>query len=322
MYPTRTVRCRAGFTLIELLVVIAIIAILIGLLVPAVQQVREAAARTQCQNNLKQLGLAAHNCHDVHKLFPPQYGAFPTANGDFGTVLFLLLPYVEANPLYNRASTSGGTFTSYLGIKFTKNPNTHDVRMSGVEGTVVPLFQCPSDPAVDGTLSSWGWAGASYAGNFRVFGNLPGNTATAPPWTQTGINPAVSPAMAQWQGRPRLTASFGDGTSNTLLFAEKLGQCNPSWGGDMWARWDWLDPWQPTFAAFVTGPNSMFQSNAMPWNSAACNPLVPQSGHAGGVLNVCFADGSGRTLNSSLTGTTWWALCTPRSGDPIGPDLQ
>src|SRR5579884_2313040 len=94
-----------GFTLIELLVVIAIIAILIALLVPAVQKVREAAARTQCENNLKQLALATHNCNDQFKVLPPVFGWYPSTNngvsgGGYGTVLFHLLPYIEQQNLY------------------------------------------------------------------------------------------------------------------------------------------------------------------------------------------------------------------------------
>ena len=87
----------------------------------------------------------------------------------------------------------------------------------------------------------------------------------------------------------------------------------------MWTRWDWLDYWQPTFAAWVTGQPSKFQADPFPYNSPACNPLLAQGGHPMG-MNVAMADGSIHFLNSNISGATWWALCTPNGSDQPGSD--
>src|SRR5262245_20518482 len=100
-------RSRA-FTLVELLVVIAIIAVLVGLLLPAVQKVREAAARTQCTNNLKQLGLATHNCHDTMGALPPAMGYFPATSGYYGSPFWFLLPFIEQQNLWNEITLTEG----------------------------------------------------------------------------------------------------------------------------------------------------------------------------------------------------------------------
>jgi len=301
-------------------VVIAIIAILIGLLLPAVQKVREAAARMSCANNLKQLGLALHTANDQMGAMPPQYGRYPApSGGNFGTLLFHLLSYVEQDNLFKRTATNGGATTSGS-WSFTKTAG-YDLRASGIEGTWIKTYACPSDSSAPGVNSNWGWCGASYAGNFRVFGNLSGTTTVG---TSDGV---TSANIANWQGKKTIQG-ISDGSSNTILIAEKIGQCNSTGpypgqpdGGNMWTRWDYLDYWQPTFAAFNTGPGSIFQTNPLPYTRGGpCNPRVAQSLHTGG-MNVCLGDGSVRYLSSGLSQASWWALCTPDGSDAIGSDF-
>src|SRR5262245_45966347 len=171
--PTR----RRCFTLIELLVVIAIIAVLIGLLLPAVQKVREAAARTQCENNLKQLGIACHSYHDVNRGLPPAvllvglppgYIVPPTnvtstyRNPEFGpNWVVMLLPHIEQAPLYQQAVASVESYRRIAQANFNGNPSVAglDTSWRAIRGTKLPTMLCASDPQQDApfVLNGGGW---------------------------------------------------------------------------------------------------------------------------------------------------------------------
>jgi prepilin-type N-terminal cleavage/methylation domain-containing protein len=185
---------RRAFTLIELLVVIAIIAILIGLLVPAVQKVREAAARTQCSNNLKQIALACHNFHDVYKKLPPGWvtarGNTPVPGWAWGAVI---LPYLEQAPLYRQ-----------LGVVLNP-PTKAPASSSPLSKITVPVYLCPSDANNTG-LNVWydNYALSNYVCNRTLFGPADGTVGGA---NGTPINKTL--------------ISITDGTSNTIMIGER-----------------------------------------------------------------------------------------------------
>jgi prepilin-type N-terminal cleavage/methylation domain-containing protein/prepilin-type processing-associated H-X9-DG protein len=304
---------RCGFTLIELLVVIAIIAVLIGLLLPAVQKVRGAADRAKCQNNLKQIALALHNCHDTYRQFPPITGDGSNGRvlggpfqGQSGSLLFFLLPFIEQEAASRLPDGS---------------INTAD----GPQHLPIKTYTCPSDPSGNGNgtfKNSYPvpWAAGNYGANYQVFGN---------------------PAVNRWEGNARLPASFPDGTSNTIAFAERYGWCGqrpnnandppytyPYQGnGSIWAWsavWGWA--WSATFAyADLYGDRAnwdqMFQVQPTPiiGPGAACDPSRAQTPHSGGI-QVGLADGSVRGVAPAISPATWHAALTPNGGDILGSD--
>lgn len=195
-------RQPAGFTLIELLVVIAIIALLVGLLLPAVQKVREAAARTQCQNNLRQIGLALHNYHDTHKSFPPGYlAAMPYQDGETDTApgwgwAAFLLPQLEQGNLYRQ-------------LNFNQS-----VANSPAIQTLLPVFLCPSDQAPSGPFS------VTDALGVPLTTAAPASYAACVGGDESETTDPTGQGIFYRNSSTRLSA-ITDGTSNTIAIGER-----------------------------------------------------------------------------------------------------
>ncbi|ODA31794.1 DUF1559 domain-containing protein [Planctopirus hydrillae] len=243
---------KSGFTLIELLVVIAIIAILIALLLPAVQQAREAARRTQCRNNLKQLGLALHNYHDNALVFPPgnigfNNAATPSFQGFAWSTM--ILPFVDQAPLYN---VLANRFSSSVPYSTAVTPVTPTAAEVAAVATTFPAFRCPSDVGsnlVNATAVSGTAASATYA-NSVGRSNYPGVAGvflvtTATPNTWTGLEDVTTTGLftaANFRGIFAPNSRVGirdmtDGTSNCIVVGERCSPATETAGTIGMASW-------------------------------------------------------------------------------------
>jgi prepilin-type N-terminal cleavage/methylation domain-containing protein len=307
MSRVRLFRDRPGFTLIELLVVIAIIAILIGLLLPAVQKVREAAARMTSSNNLKQMSLALHNFAGTYDgKLPAAYGVLPLNSGGWtqancaeGSIYFHILPFIEQDNMYKASVTSDGGYLGYQ-LEWAGKPR------------LVKTFIAPLDPTNAGQDNNKPFC--SYRTNGLAFCDPPGS-------------------QTSWTG-PRLPASFSDGTSNTVSFAEAYGDLvngNGS-GSELQIKW-YATMDNPSCAAgpgrcsgptyWVAGPPNYTAPpffSGPPQNIQTYTDVNKPDAYTAGICQVGLMDGSVRRVSASVTPKTWYFANHPSDGNVLGPD--
>jgi len=304
-----------GFTLIELLVVIAIIAILIALLLPAVQQAREAARRSQCKNNLRQHGLALHNYHDTVGSFPP--GCIEPPQWVY--MLHFLLPYIEQGPMYQALAADWGRPALYAGGTWP-----------AAASNAIPAWQCPSD-GMGGAMKSID------SGNFML-----------PSTNYMGIVDGLSDSETLRWVTHRRDATFGynrcskirdmlDGTSNVMVMAEYLTGTKTDWRG-----WPYTRRAASQFLHVTNTPNSSVPDNILQYHGGCganvANPAnnipdmnlpcvadpnegnnfsSPRSRHTGGV-HILMGDGAVRFASNNINLDTWQNLAWVADGKVIG----
>jgi prepilin-type N-terminal cleavage/methylation domain-containing protein/prepilin-type processing-associated H-X9-DG protein len=342
-------RKRKGFTLVELLVVIAIIGILVALLLPAVQSAREAARRSQCVNNLKQIGVALLNCENTHKKMPQSAGYFPgpdkaeisespgpsmdaqlskQAPANLGSALYFLLPFIEEEALYMSPKIGAPTGGSYLGWTMRAFQNNVFIPPPSA-------YICPSETSADGPNSLVqrpghpGWGGGNYVPNVQALnhwwkkqGYPAGDQRGAGGGIKTQPRPFTHPKIAHIE----------DGTSNTIAFAERYANCPKDVPGDPWIAWGrthWLGTpatqYDSVFAWNTDNfPPFVINSGKTNWDGARdvpqiaptmqnCNPFFTQTAHPG-AMNVLMFDGSVQSIAGDIEIATWTNYVAPRDG--------
>jgi prepilin-type N-terminal cleavage/methylation domain-containing protein/prepilin-type processing-associated H-X9-DG protein len=313
---------RGGFTLIELLVVIAIIAILISMLVPAVQKARESANVVWCKNNMKQQGIALHSFHDARGSFPKgcQNGATPFTGSREGWPAYLL-PYLE-----NEAAAR--LYTLGLGINYV-SPNSNSSSPTAATNTVIPSWLCPSDNGVVMVQAPWGYF---TLGNYLVFfgGQDLGEAFLANNAQRAAFGPNYGARILE----------IGDGTSNTMLMGEYLRSSGQApapgevdqrgmiWQSDEPGGGCIFTKYEPN----TTNADFFFPSYwcvNLPVRNLPCrtgtsagtdHTVASRSSHFGGV-NVLMADGSVRFINQSVNLDTVWRPLATIAGSEILPDF-
>lgn len=335
-----------GFTLIELLVVIAIIAILVALLLPAVQQAREAARRSQCKNNVKQLGLALHNYHDTMGVFP--VGA---TWGDRPNWRAFLLPYLDQAPLYSKLNINGGGFYAHSPGCDSANP-TLGCGYSGstiLRNLAIAVYRCPSNP---NSAFNHADMGLSYQGMVMDYVGITGAmpdpvTTTAEPNGRTNMcsGDFMCTGYSSYCRNGMMTAFASqkmrdctDGASNTIIIAEQSGTVNGrNASANYLGGWFSVGNTTPTVINATTpfplsvincwypgglttirhAPNAYFKSGAVVSTNKAGFNTVTNSFHTGGI-HVLLADGSVRFLSENVHFPTYARLCTRDDGLVIG----
>ncbi len=326
----RTGRQR-GFTLIELLVVIAIIAILVALLLPAVQQAREAARRTQCKNNLKQIGLALHNYHDTYSMFPPgrtrnTYAGIVDA-WYTGNIAWQprILPQIEQGNIFQIIDWNMGQGTSAT----DGHGGANGVNPTGARRQVIPAFRCPSDPG-SGQVPWVTQAGAPVSGQTPNLAYASNNYVAAVGDT-TRLN--ANPPGLFGQNTRRKMRDISDGTSNTLIVSETVigfyriatndagnrtlcaaGAKDTNTSRQAGMSWFYAYFPQCAFFSSFVGPNSKEYDCGV--NSDRVNQAA-RSVHTGGVQGL-LADGSVRFFSENIDLQTWRNLGNIADGQVVG----
>jgi prepilin-type N-terminal cleavage/methylation domain-containing protein/prepilin-type processing-associated H-X9-DG protein len=336
---SRQVAFRRGFTLIELLVVTGIIGILISLLLPAVQAAREGARRTQCRNNLKQIGVALHNYLDANRCFPPSIclNGSNTTSGGVWSVLLRLLPYIEQNNAYAVARTNRNNYVS-------GNPVV-PLRMT--------LYICP-DEINDKVNDSSSGAPSSYPANYAFNG---GTWQYYDPTTGAGGDGAFFPNARS------TPAWFTDGLSQTLAFSEvkaytsyvrngndapvdpptslvglnagqmKITSGHTEWTDGLLYQTGFTTTFTPNSVTPIAGSTGGPPLSASDGDYCSCREDQPsnctepvryavtsRSYHSGDIVNVLFMDGSGHAVSSSISLSIWRALGSRADGQQVNLD--
>ena len=292
---------RRGFTLIELLVVIAIIAVLIALLLPAVQQAREAARRTQCRNNMHQLCLALHNYHDTHGLFPPG-----TVRGSHGgnaqycpghSAWLLLLPYLDEMSLYNACNFAQPTYSRFAAGEIVANTT--------VVRSILAQMLCPSAGSESLGLTSYSMGSTHARGDYRLSAGGAATGGSASPcggWEMPW--PSNSSRRGVFLGNSECSIELiEDGTSNTIAIAESCSELETV------GRWGWAAAENYWNMGSTRLPPNLEQATTTIMTSFCASGHRFGSRHEGGLF-VGFADGSVRFISENIDGATWMALGT------------